>query len=356
MAPDLDQATLIVISGDEEALRRRHIDSILTMAGGSDSLELEVYLADERPVSDWISTVTTLPFLEERRTVIVRHVLRLGDPSDAMGDWTQAMKSLPPTARLVLVTDDEGGDENRQKRLMTLRKSWEKWCVGCGGTVAADRVDAKNVKVYLKSEVKSMGLNLSDSTLDLLIEMTAGSLSMAMQELEKLALFSDGVNPILDKDVQRLVVPAREWKIYNLVDAVLEGRIGVALTEWKTLVTSGAKIADIAISRLLPTMASQLRLIWLMKNAMDLGATPSHIPDSILSKLPTSPSLRDLPEWRIKRLAGPAKKLSYTYLAHCFSALAEADAKLKGQIDAFSPEDTVEQMITSMAPSTASVS
>src|SRR5471030_1348080 len=108
---------LILLEGEEEAWRQTALQELLAAAQiQRDDFDLQTFSADESKPKDWFAAAGTSPFLADRRTVIVRHLLRLG-----IEELTGTKpKELPPTALVILVADDETGDDNKQARLKTL--------------------------------------------------------------------------------------------------------------------------------------------------------------------------------------------------------------------------------------------
>jgi hypothetical protein len=111
---------VIMLSGEEEALRRRALTEILRLATEDGDFDLQTFEAGDAEPGEWIASAGTSPFLSARRTVVVRHLLRR-DEIDGIG----GLKTLPESALLVLVADEESGDESKQRRLATVRKNWE---------------------------------------------------------------------------------------------------------------------------------------------------------------------------------------------------------------------------------------
>ncbi len=66
--------------------------------------------------------------------------------------------------------------------------------------------------------------------------MTGGSLSRALGELEKLALFVGDAEGIREGDVQAVTVPSREWNVFRMADAIVAGDVPEALRQLRTLI------------------------------------------------------------------------------------------------------------------------
>src|SRR5206468_3285295 len=118
----------------------------------------------------------TAPFLSERRTIVVRHLLRREPDGE---DLAKQMKLLPETGLLLLVADEEVGDENRQRRLASIRSAWEKVVKAAGGVVADFPTNAKQIRESIKNEAERLGKKISDASAESLAEMTGANFSRA---------------------------------------------------------------------------------------------------------------------------------------------------------------------------------
>jgi DNA polymerase-3 subunit delta len=342
-----ESARLVLISGSEDILRRRALAELKAFSDEEGGFDSEEFIAGEHPPSVWIASAMTAPFLTDRRTVIVRNILRVGD-LDLIEPHAGDLASLPESARLILVADEEPGDDAKQQRFERLRKSLETFVKKLKGTILGGSVEAREVKTQLRKEVAAAGLVLSAQAFEELVDMTGGSLTRAVEELDKLKLFAGDGGSITHQDVRRLVIATREWRVYKMVDAALAGRPGEALNELKTLMGSSTKEADAAFSRIFPTMSRQIRMLWQARIILDAGGNASRIPDEIRPMLLSSADLSKEPDWKIPKIFALAKQTSLPRLAQCLAALADADARLKGGLDGFTPCDTLERMVVAM--------
>lgn len=335
----------ILLAGDEEVLRRRAMRELIAAAtAGGDDFDLSIIDADSQSVDEWLAGVSTSPFLSERRTVIVRHLLRCDEAEKAAA----SIKSLPDFSLLVLVADEEVGDDSRQRRFVTIRKQWEKVVNNAGGLVETFATNAKTLPETLRQEAQNLGSTMSPAAAATLAEMTGGSLSRAFDELEKLSLFVGDGKPISEMDVRDVVVASREWNVFKLVEAVVGGEVPAALRQLRILVGGASKPEDAAYSQVLPMLSRQLRLIWQARMLLDHKTTIERAPEDLIGLFPEKPNFAKEPEYRQGRIFNIAKRTPLSTLARCFQILSDADARLKGQLPAFSPIETLERMILEM--------
>ncbi|HRF60756.1 MAG TPA: DNA polymerase III subunit delta [Fimbriimonadaceae bacterium] len=335
------KSTVVFIGGNEDALRRKALTSLLDAVGsGPEDFDFESFLADAREPSAWLGAASTAPFLGEYRTVVVRHVLRAEEaiPPDRL-------KTLPPTARLVLVADEEPGDENKQRRLATVRKHWETAVEKAGGIVVRAEADAKSLRSALRDEARARGKALTPTAADVLVEMTGSSFSRACDELEKLVLFVGDGEEIREADVRLVTTASREWNVFSMIDAAVGGQPSEALRQLRILIGSATRAEEAGQRSILPMLSRQFRLLWQARACIEAGVSPDRAPDSVRASFLPRPNLAQERPWPQGKAMDVARSLSYDQMGACLREVALADARLKGQLSAFSGLDTLERLL-----------
>lgn len=341
---------LILIAGDEDILRREALAEVMASAEiVPDDFDLETFSADTSTPMDWFASASTAPFLSPRRTALVRHLLR-GDIDKLK---SVNLSKLPESSLIVLVADDEGGSEDRIAKAKTQRKAWEKAVNAAGGMVIACDANPKGVRDALRKRLGTSGATLSDRAAETLVEMTGGSLSRALDELEKLVLFVGSNGQIRESDVRNVVVPSQDWNVYKMVDATVAGDVAEALKQLRILIGTATKAEDAAFSRILPTVSRQLRLLWQARLCIDNNCSPSNAPESVRAMFPEKPNLASEPPYRQGSVTTAARKVSLLQIQKCFTIIADTDARLKGSLDSFSGIETLERMVLQMAEAVA---
>ncbi len=338
---------LVMLSGEEEQLRRRALDDMFQFLGvQKDDFDLEFTSGDATRPVDWYASAGTAPFMAERRIVVVRSLLRR-DVDDLKG---VSLASLPESSLLILVADEEAtGGEDKSRKLGTLRTKWQKAVADAGGHVEDFRMEAKAAKETVKAEAAKAGKKFSGTAIDLLLEMTGGSVSKALDELDKLITFSGKNEQISEINVREIVVPSREWNVFKMIDSIVSGAVPEALRQLRVLVGSQAKPEDAAIGRVLPMVARTLRLLWQARICLDARCSPDNAPPEIEAQFPEKPNLMAEQPYRQSAMMTSARKVSLEGLAQCLQILADTDARLKGSLPSFSTMDTLERMVLEMS-------
>jgi DNA polymerase III subunit delta len=341
--------SLILLSGNEELLRQQALRSLAEKLS-EDPFDVQALDAgSEEPIA-WLATASTAPFLSSARTVVVRNLLRAGSAKECFSDPVASLKSLPETARLVLVVDDElAGDFQRQQRLDGLRKGWEDAVRKAGGAVLDFKFDSAALKGELLKAAAEAGKKLDPRAAELLLDMTGRSLSRALGELEKVVLYVGGSDRIAESDVAAAAMPSREWNVFKLVDHLLEGQVGGALVQLRTLAGGPTKAEAAAMQSILPNLSRNLRMLWQARAVLEARGNLKNPSPDLQALLPKQPSLLAAPEWQQRRAMGAARRLTFGQLGECLEAVARADARLKGLEPSFSAMDVLERLVLEMS-------
>jgi len=339
------ESPLVMISGDESALRRLALEQLLQAAEVQPGdFDLQTYEGDSDS-GEWVASAGTAPFLGNRRTVIVRHLLRMD--LDRVKD--NAFKGMPSSALLILVADDENGDEDRQRRLKSWRNAWEKLVTKSGGNVIKCDVNPKEVKDLVRSEVAKADKRITDQALETLTEMSAGNASRALEELPKLISYVEPEKTIQESDVREVVMASREWNVFKLVDSVVDGDVGESLRQLRILVGSPQKAEDAAFRNILPQLSRMLRLIWQARVCVDAGVQPASANDHVKSAFLSKPNLLGEQEFVRGKALRAARRMTLDQVGEMLQILSDADAGMKGMLASFSAMETLEQTVLKMA-------
>ncbi len=346
MKLDLDKALshqIVLISGDEDVLRRRALADLVSAAAGDDDFDTEVFTGDSSHPQAWLGSCGTAPFLSPRRVAIVRNLLRF-DVEDF--EWVKA--ALPETALLILVTDAETGDDSRQKTFAGRQKKWDNALKKSAAFIYSATISDTAFSELIKQEVAKLDKTIAPTAISALQEMLGGSLSAALEEVEKAALYVGTQSQITERDIRAVVVPAREWNVFRLIDSVFSGRSGDALTQLKILLGGGTKVEGPAYGSVFPMLSRQFKLVWQARAMLDAKASLTSAPEVLRNSFPAKTNLLAQKEYPQKLAMQAAQKVTTAQLQRCFEILVEAECRMKGLMPMFTPSDALEQMVLEM--------
>lgn len=345
------------MAGNESTLRSTAVRKIQQQLGiKPDDIDVETVIADHRSPAEWTAVASSVPFMGERRVVIVRNVLRI-DPAQTWDAKPKAgehpfiddLAALPSTAMLILVADDEQGDEDRLRRLETVAKRWSAIVEAAGGYAPNLEEGRRDIADQLRAAAKAGGKHLTPSSATLLAEMAGGSLSIALGELKKAEMYVGDAEAIQDSAIIAVVEPEQEYNVYQLVDAIVAGDSAKALRQLRTLFGGRGKIEAQTFGRIFPTIARQFRLVWQARLCLDANCPVSSPASSVLEMFPSKPRIEKEREWLQNKAVRAARRISLLQIQDVFAELVEADAQMKGLRPSMSKTETVETMVLRMA-------
>ena len=207
-------APVYLLSGDEPLQQQEAADLIRKQARSSGFAQREVYtVGADLNWEQLLGSVSNLSLFAEQR------LLELRVPDGKMGKEAAAglcrYLEDPPTDVVLVVLSAKLDRTAKNSR-------WYKAIDQAGVVVTIWPINAQQIRPWLSSRAKKLGLKLSSVSLELLIERTEGNLLALSQELDKLSLcFGDA--PLDEEQVARAVVDSARFSIYDLADAALSG-------------------------------------------------------------------------------------------------------------------------------------
>lgn len=348
LPPNALQHRVILVSGEEDTWRRSVFAELKAAAIPEDGFDSESFVAGETSPKEWLASAGTLPFLSERRTVIVRNLLRAPDPSETFEGLSEGLGNLPPSGLLILISDDEPGDDQKQRDFDKRRLSWEAYVKKEGGLALTFKPDSEAVSNAVKESFAEEQVAITPKALAALLEMTGGSYTRAMEEAEKLKLYAGSKGQIQESDVQATVIPSREWSVFKLVDAIVAGNLTQAIEQLRNLVGTTPKTEDAAFRQVFPTLSTQFRRIWQARLCVEAKCSPQSPPPEVAAQFPAKGNLAKEKDWLQKRAMYAARSLSFRAIGECLQIISDADSALKGLMPSFSGIETLEQTVMKM--------
>lgn len=225
--PDAESAekpTVYLLHGEDSLAVRAFVNNLLARMGDPGMAELNTQRLDGSSNSDeeLRSALHTLPFLSERRLVIVERPLARLNSAPARQRFLALLESLPISTALILLLPDESDS----------RKGWKtyneehwlmKWAVTQGGRVmhrAFRLPTGSEMPAWVQQQTKKLGGQITRPAAEELAGLVGGDTERASRELEKLLAFVNYARPIEVEDVQELVAFGGETDVFGMVDAL----------------------------------------------------------------------------------------------------------------------------------------
>lgn len=274
---------------------------------------LERIDGEEVRLSEILVLARSLPFMAKRRVVVVREPgffaagarkkgLITAEEEQALLDFCAASN---PDSLLIFRYTTEDAPAAFLKKLIA----------ACDAT-QCQQPKGRDVAPWLRAEAKKIGKSFTPQALAMLEELAPqdGTLLLA-SELEKLRLYlADRDDALItEEDVAAIVTPSPTHTIFNLTDAVVEGRTAAALAAYRDCLYLGSKSPQV-LRQLEDTVRRLLEVQAMLAEGMSQSAIRAEIKRH---------------EFYVKKLTAQARRLSSDALAHLYCYLVDCDVKSK---------------------------
>lgn len=304
---------LYLLYGPNEYAIQQTIAEIGSRLGDPEMAALNTTTLDGRrtSVAEVITTGDALPFLAQRRMVVVKDLLtRLdADQVAALGEY---LARVPDTTDLVLV---EAKIDRRSAivKLAQQLQSQKRAFVRAFGTLGKGELVS-----WVQQRVQSKAGRIETRAAALLAELVGTDLHLLSQEVDKLLIYVGEARPVTVGDVETLCSYAPKSNIFHMVDALGRRDDQTALRLLHHLLDEGQ-----AVFYLLVMITRQFRILLSIKD-LEGSRTPR---DEMRAQLKLSPFVVD-------KGRAQARNFSLAQLNHIYRRLVEIDVASKtGQMD-----------------------
>jgi DNA polymerase-3 subunit delta len=259
----------------------------------------------------------TVPFLAEKRLVIIRGLLerfeprgRTGQPpktartsqSDISKAFSTCLGKLPDSTVVILLEGNIGKNNPLHKELVTKAKV----------RTFPLLKDAK-LHQWIRNRVDEEGGSISFQAIDLLTKLVGSNLWTMVSEINKLVSFTAG-RRIEEEDVKSLVSYTQEVSVFTMIDAILEFKAETAEQLLQQLLRRGA-----APAYLLFMLDRQFRMIIRAKELKNQRASETEIQQK----------LGLFSEFALHKTLEQAGRYSLLRLKEVYRRLLETDLSIK---------------------------
>ncbi len=300
-----------IFHGNDAHSQEETLQELLGRMGDPAMLELNttcfkgpVTLAQLRQACD------AIPFLAERRVVIVEDALAQNSPANFIDQLRDYLPQLPDATRLFFL---ESQPLRSNHRLLTFAEKQEN-----GFVRLFKRPEGRDLERWVQQRVQERGGDIEPHAIHLLVSSAGNDLALLANEIEKLVLYRLDQGPITAGDVTLLCPYVAEASIFDLVDALgaRDGHAAAGLLQTKL-----AEGADPFY--LFAMIVRQFRLLLQAKELAGEGLRPP----AIASRL-------KIHAFVAGKVAQQCQQFSLDQLEHIYDHLLQTDVGVKtGQSD-----------------------
>jgi len=314
---------IYLIYGDDEVRVDEELASLKGAASPDGLGDINVTTLDARADAkaltpdELTAAAFTMPFMAERRLVIVKRLLSRFDTlapsrsgtsgrpkSQEVRPWTDLadqLTELPTTTDLVFADGPVGRGNPLLKRLKPMAKE---------SVFQLPRDNQLGQWVVQRASVH--GVEIEPRAAFALADAVGRQPMILDSELKKLALSRDGQR-IRQEDVQRMVAYVRESSIFQAVDAVVEGRTGDAIRMVRQIIDGGQPATYV-----ITMIGRQIRLLLLAKEMRAQRVAPREMGQRL-----------KLPGFAVDRALRQEARLPFERLTRMHRQLVDTDLATK---------------------------
>jgi DNA polymerase-3 subunit delta len=224
-----------------------------------DDLNREVFQATESSGNDILNSVETLPFLTEKRIVVLKMANKL--KNDDFKIVEQIIENPVDTTCFIIIFQDKvKNSTSKRKDLISIcEKSDNCYCVDC------KKPYEKDVKIFIQEEFNNRGKTIEQDVIQQIINDTGLDLQNVSNEIEKISLYlgKDKKNVSVE-DFIKISGFTKEINIFMLTNAIEEKNLKYSLF----IVEQMLKTGESAIG-LLSTISNTVRKLLIAKSLME---------------------------------------------------------------------------------------
>ena len=311
---------LYMLHGEDDFSLHQALEEIKQGIGDRTALTTNTSVFDGQQVTvDQLRTVCeTVPFLAERRLVVIHGLLQRFEPKIKSGRQKKTasvstqqneykslgeyLGKIPDSTVLVLID----GKIKSKNPLFTQLSAKAR-------VMSFPLLRNDKLRQWIQKRVGDKGGSVSPPAVDLLSRFVGGNLWVMANEIDKLVLFTLG-RRIEEEDVRLVVSYAQEANVFAMVDAILAFRAGVAEQLLQQLLQQGA-----APAYLLVMLVRQVRMIVRVKELRRQRKSEVEIQDK----------LNLTSEFALRKTLEQAARYSLARLKEVYHQLLETDLSIK---------------------------
>jgi len=211
---------LYLFEGEEEFTKRSALKALRDQVVSGDFAAMnDATLKDPAP-DELISAAETLPFLADKRFLLIRESALLSgnkpknyDEDAAVKRLTEYFENLPDTTCMVFYVD--GKADGRRKFYNLMKKK--------AAIVQFSSLDDVQLNKWIAKQMSLGGKKVTAADCQQLWFTVGRDLNLLSCEIEKLIAYTDGRDVITGDDILAISSKSQEYKVFDMATALLDG-------------------------------------------------------------------------------------------------------------------------------------
>ena len=219
-----------LFEGVEENIKAATLQSLRKAILPEGMEELNESVMDAPATDAVIAACETLPFLADKRLVIVREHPALMGRADADERLIAYIPNVPESAVLVFLC--RGKADARKKFYGAIKKA--------GGIVSFAPLTDAELNAWIVKTFAGLGKSVTPQMASVLAFTVGSDTALLRREIEKLAALAGDRDTVTEEDVHAVATRSVECTVFEMVDAVVAGQQGKAFGLLRDMLTTGS--------------------------------------------------------------------------------------------------------------------
>lgn len=253
---------ILIFHGHEEYVKDRTMEALKAklIAPGMEDLNYQYLEGDRANAAEIRRAVETLPFMAEKRLVVVRDYPMLASSSRGSGldarqeaaELELMTKRFPETTCLVFLQRAEAD---------TTKAAW-KQLIKIADVVEFKGLSEDEIITQLNKMAKRSECAIGRETVRFMLQYCGTDLETLDHEMEKACSHAGAGNTVARRDIEAVCVQTQESKVFSFIDSLFAGRGTDAMRQLRALTEDGDSVRS-----LLSLIERQARLLAAAKAA-----------------------------------------------------------------------------------------
>jgi DNA polymerase III subunit delta len=244
--PTNQRPAIYILHGDDSLEIKRFVDDSYQKLGDKSLADLNTTRLDGKQCNedDIKTALYTLPFLTEKRLVIVKNPLTRYSGEAMQRRFITLCDSSPDTSLLILVVDDHQSTKKIEGQFVEV---WEvlkpshwlmKWAKKAGERVVILEFalpKQKEMTEWIRKQAKALGGSFTPTAAVTLSHITGNDTQLAHQEIDKILLYVGQSRAVEVADVEKLAAPGGQASVFEMLDMLAAGNTRKAVHLMNTL-------------------------------------------------------------------------------------------------------------------------
>ena len=215
---------MYLLYGEEAYLRSQYRDKLKTaLLGGGDAMNCHYFEGKDIAVGEIIDLAETMPFLAERRVLVLENSGLFSHGGEQLAEYLQAPA---PTAYFVFA---EASVDKRSKLYKAITAK--------GRAVEFKAQDESVLQRWILGILKREGKNITGNDLDFFLDKTGSDMENIRAELEKLLCYCMDRDVITAQDIEAVCTQQISNQIFDMINAIADKKQRKAMELYYDLLT-----------------------------------------------------------------------------------------------------------------------